>query len=160
MVEALFPFGSGAVRLQTAAFGSGAVDPWPSISGRPEHNFAGHTGVYGVEVLCGFTDGEHEIRKPKPGTHSMLATHTQTNNLFHARSKFSNVWSIQWLFDMLCAFPNCDVILTQTTPLEEGVGHWGEGSQGTIPSERRCGLHRLSGAVEQPPRHMQPHESC
>ena len=45
LVEAHFPFGSGAVWLQTAAFGSGAVDPWPAISGRPEHNFAGDTGV-------------------------------------------------------------------------------------------------------------------
>ena len=65
LVGAQLPFGSGAVWLQTAAFGCGAVDPRPAISGRPEHNYAGNTGVYGVEVLCGFTDGEHEFRKPK-----------------------------------------------------------------------------------------------
>ena len=62
---AQLPFGSGAVWLQTAAFGCGAVDSWPAISGRPEHNYAGNTWSYGVEVLCGFTDGEHEFRKPK-----------------------------------------------------------------------------------------------
>ena len=45
LVGAQFPFGSGAVWLQTASFGWGAVDTWPAISGRPEHNYAGHTGV-------------------------------------------------------------------------------------------------------------------
>ena len=52
LVEAQFPFGSGA------------VDSWPAISGRPEHKLRWTHWSYGVEVLCGFTDGEHEIRKP------------------------------------------------------------------------------------------------
>ena len=45
LVGAQFPFGSGAVWLQTAAFGSGAVDSWSAISGRPENHYAGNTGV-------------------------------------------------------------------------------------------------------------------
>ena len=50
--RAQFPFRSGA-------------DSWPAVSERSKHNYAGHTWSYGVEVLCLFTDCEHEIRKPK-----------------------------------------------------------------------------------------------
>ena len=46
-------------------FGSRAVDSCPAISGRPEHNYGGKRWSFGVEVLCGCTDGEHEITKPK-----------------------------------------------------------------------------------------------
>ena len=41
--------------------GSGAVDSWPAISGRPEHSYTGNTGV----TVWKYCDGEHEIRKPK-----------------------------------------------------------------------------------------------
>ena len=56
LVGAQFPFGSGAVWLQ-------------SIHGRLSQEdrtqFRWTHWSYGVEVLCGFTDGEHEIRKSK-----------------------------------------------------------------------------------------------
>ena len=52
LVEAQFPFGSGVVD-------SCRLSQESRTQLRRKH------WSYGVEVLCGFTDGQHEIRKPK-----------------------------------------------------------------------------------------------